>query len=193
MTETKIVHLLSGGLDSTMLLYDLTSQRNQVHCLLFNYGQVHLRELEFAQKHCRLTRTPYTVIELSKVKNLFSHSALTDGKGSDIVPNRNAVFLAIGVSIAVSNQAELVTFGCNQDDRPFFPDCRPEFIEALNQANRAAEIAVEICAPYGGLTKQQIVWRSRQHGWPYADTISCYKGSECGKCYACKQRKKACA
>lgn len=193
ITETKIVHLLSGGLDSTVLLYDLTQQGCQVHCLLFNYGQSHVSELQYARKHCELTKTPFTEIELYRTQFAFRKSMLTDGRGGNVVPNRNAVLLNIAVAIAIANDAEMVTYACNKDDREQFPDCRPEFLKALNETLKATLISVEVCAPYGGLTKRQIVQHARKNKWPYDDTMSCYGGNDCGMCDACRKRKAACA
>jgi 7-cyano-7-deazaguanine synthase len=164
-----------------------------VHSLLFNYGQVHVKELEYARRHCAKTGTEWTEVELWKVKHLFSKSALTDGKGGLVVPNRNAVFLHIAVSLAISNGAELVTYACNKDDREMFPDCRPEFVDAMNATLKAQGLEIEICAPYGALTKRQIVQHAREHGWPFDDSLSCYLGTGCGKCDACKKREEACA
>lgn len=183
-----VILLLSGGLDSVMLLYDLCLQRVHLHCLMFDYGQHHIKELQFAKAHCQNLGVLYTEIELHRIRGLFKRSALTDGKGSVIVPNRNAVFLHISAGIAASEGVETVCYACNADDQKDFPDCRPEFIAAMNSTLKAAEIKVEITAPYIDMTKKQIVERARKHNWPYHDTLSCYEGTECGKCDACKKR-----
>lgn len=182
------IHLMSGGLDSTVLLYDLIEQGLKIHCLLFDYGQRHSVELHYARRHCSLLDVPHTHIELHRIRHLFKHSALTDGEGSHIVPNRNAVFLHIAGGIGASIGANIVTIGCNKDDQADFPDCRWDFIESVNASLKAAQIQVEICAPYIGLTKRQIVRRAKEKGWPYEDTVSCYTGNNCGTCSACKKR-----
>lgn len=186
------IHLLSGGLDSVVLLYDLINQGVKVHCLLFDYGQRHSLELHYARRHCAALDVLHTEVELHRIKNLFLHSALTDGQGTNIVPNRNAVFLHIAASIAMSQGASLVTIGCNKDDQADFPDCRMEFIEAMNATLKAAKVDVEVCAPYIGLTKRQIVQRAKSNEWPYLDTLSCYNsGAENCECDACKKREVA--
>lgn len=171
-----------------MLLYDLLDQGVKVHCLLFQYGQHHLGELDYARRHCRTSSVRYTEIELHKVQGLFKRSALTDGDGTIVVPNRNAVFLHIAAGIAASQNIERVLIGCNRDDQSDFPDCTWDFIEAMNATLKAAKIDVEICAPYIKITKRQIVTLARDKGWPYHDTLSCYEGTECGKCNACQKR-----
>lgn len=193
MIPRSVIHLLSGGLDSTVLLYDLVQQGCLVHCLLFNYGQTHIGELVVARKHAVACGCEHTEVELHRIKHLFSHSALTDGAGTKIVPNRNAVFLHIAAAIAASQAIQSVTIACNKDDAADFPDCRWDFINAMNATLKTAEVDVEVCAPYIGLTKWQIVHRAKKQGWPYADTVSCYSGNDCGTCDACKKRKEAMA
>lgn len=187
--------LLSGGLDSVTLLHELVTDNWYVHSLIFDYGQVHGREIGFARMHCEETKTPYTVLELKRLKGLFQHCALTDGAGGIIVPNRNAVFLNIGAGIAVSAGAESLFIACNQDDYEAFPDCRPKFFAALQQTLLAAEVNVEICTPYLYKPKYEIVAKSRKLGVNLDRTWSCYSaGPEpCGECLACQKRREACA
>lgn len=190
MKTKPVVLLLSGGLDSTVLLYDLLSQNCAVHALLFNYGQTHHKELDFAKRHCRSLGVLWTEINLSGV---FGACALVDGIGSVIVPNRNAVMLSIGVAVASKVGAESVCIGCNADDAETFPDCRREFINWMQGAVNCAEVNVEICAPYLDANKRQIVERAEKIGAPWRDSWSCYIGGAepCGVCPACIKRKAA--
>lgn len=191
MIPTNIVLLLSGGLDSVTLLHDLVYQNCNVHCLPFNYGQTHAKELRLAKEHCKSLGVPWTEVELYRVRNLFQRCALTDGKSdTPIVPNRNAVMLHIAAALAQSNDAELVAYACNKDDAVVFPDCRPEFVEAMNRTLKIAEVHVEIVAPYITLTKREIVQRAKQLNVPIEKTWSCYKGTPepCGECDACRKR-----
>jgi 7-cyano-7-deazaguanine synthase len=87
--QKKVLHLLSGGMDSTVLLYDLLSQHCLVHAVLFNYGQRHIQELEWAKYHCHLTKTLFTTIDLPKLRG----SQLTDGSGGVVVPGRKSYYL----------------------------------------------------------------------------------------------------
>lgn len=186
-----VIHLLSGGLDSTVLLYDLHDQGCPIHCLLFDYGQTHIQELDYARRHCQSLAVLFTVIELHRIKGLFARSILTDGGGSNVVPNRNAVMLNIAASIAAGQNVQTVTIGCNWDDRIHFHDCHPTFFEQLNKCLVSANVDVEICTPYIHFTKRMIVDKAKAYKWPYQDTLSCYAGNNCGKCVACQQRKDA--
>lgn len=183
MIPQTIIHLLSGGLDSVTLLYDLVNQGENVHCVLVDYKQRHAQELVFAKAHCRSLAVLYTTVELP----ILLGSKLTDGKGSWVVPNRNMILISIAVNIAVSAKANMVTYACNKDDAGQFPDCRWAFVNGINASLVAAEIPVEVCVPYIGLTKRQIVGRAKELGVPLHDTWSCYKGGErpCGECPSC--------
>ena len=186
MLPKHIIHLLSGGLDSTVMLYDLLNQGCKVHCALFNYHQKHVQELEFAKWHCRITNTLFTTIEVPQLRG----SELTDGSGSFVVPNRNAILLSLAVNLAVSAGAEAVTFAANKDDEAGFPDCRMAFVQTFNNMLTTAEIPVEVCAPYLDKSKWWIHGLGREMGVDMRHTWSCYRGGKepCGECPACVKR-----
>jgi 7-cyano-7-deazaguanine synthase len=195
MNQSPIILLLSGGLDSVCLLYDLKQQGCNIHALLFDYGQKHRKEMQYGEKHADALGVARSRIELYPIKGLFNRSALTDGKGGNIVPNRNSVFVHIAASIAISAGAESVVIGCNKDDQEAFPDCTWDWLEATNAVLKAAKVGVEVCAPYIGFTKWQIVRRAKELGVDLDSVWYCYKGGvkPCGKCGACKKMEAACA
>ncbi len=189
MIPKTIIHLLSGGLDSTVLLYDLVNQGHRIHALVIDYGQSHIKEALFASDHCERLCVKATHLQMPRLRG----SKLTDGVGTYVVPNRNAVLLSIACNLAVTANSEAVTVGSNFDDAAGFPDCRPEFVAAFNSALVAAEVPVEVCAPYIGKTKREIVQIGRQLGVSFPLTWSCYvKGEDqCGTCPACVKRLEA--
>ncbi len=184
-----IVHLLSGGIDSVVMLYDLREQGHEVHCVLFDYKQRHVQELQWAKTHCNRLKVPYTTLDIPELAG----SMLTDGRGDVVVPNRNAIFLSLAVNVAVASNAEAVTFAANKDDEEIFPDCRLDFVDAMNAAVRKAGYKVEICAPYIDTPKWQIVSKGEDMGIDFNETWSCYEGGlkPCEKCLACTTRKSA--
>jgi len=181
-----IIHLLSGGLDSVVMLYDLHGQGCAIHCALFDYKQRHIQELNWAKHHCHRLGLMFTTIELPQL----SGSELTDGKGGVVVPNRNAIMLSHAVNLAVSAKAESITIACNKDDEAVFPDCRMAFIQTFNNMLTTAEIPVEVCAPYINRSKEWIVALGQELGVRFTETWSCYAGGiqPCGVCEACKKR-----
>jgi len=180
MTPKTIIHLLSGGLDSTTMLYDLHSKGDKVHALLVDYGQKHVQELTFAKAHCKRLGVLFTVACLPP---------LGMDEQSWIVPNRNAILISLAVSTAVRAGAETVTIGCNADDAAGFPDCRPEFIAAMNATVKAAGINVEVCAPYLHRKKWEIAGLARELGVLLHEIWTCYRGGAkpCGECPACRK------
>lgn len=184
-----IIHLLSGGWDSVVMLYDLHVQGLPIYCIMFDYKQKHVQELEFAKLHCRRLNINYTTVELPQICG----SALTDGFGTMIVPNRNAVLLSYAVSIAVKLNADSVSYACNRDDADMFPDCRMEFVTAMNEVIKAAGYQINILAPFINKSKWEIVEIGRQLRVSFNETWSCYKGGKehCGECLACQKRTEA--
>lgn len=182
-----VVHLMSGGLDSTVLLYDLKGRDYLVHALLFNYGQKHIRELMWAKHHCERLNVEWNCMEIPQLLG----SKLTDGSGSYVVPSRNAVFLSLAANVAVLAKAETVTYAVNKDDEAMFPDCRARFIEQFNAMLSACEIPVRVWAPYLDKPKSWIAALGQEIGVNMVETWSCYEGGKiaCGKCPACLKRK----
>ena len=174
-----IVHLLSGGLDSVTMLYEMHGDGCSVHCLLFDYRQPHVQELQWAKHHCHRLGVNYTTIDLPRL------GGLTDGDW--VVPFRNPVMLSIAVNIAVQAGADTVTIGCNKDDREQFPDCRWEVIDSLNHTITLCGYSVAIKTPYEGMRKWQIIAKAKALGINLYEMWSCYRGGAkpCMKCPAC--------
>lgn len=207
----KAVVILSGGIDSSTLLYDTASKGYEVSALTFIYGQKHEREIGSARAICEGLSVSHRVVDLSALKRILSGSALTDPDveipdvpetsehydtlKTTIVPNRNAIFLSIAVGYAVSTGAGAVLFGAHHSDRGVYPDCRAEFVEAFQAAERLATDAPELRveAPYAAMDKAEIVRLGVGLGVPFGLAWSCYKGGDvhCGVCSSCRERKRA--
>ncbi len=205
----KTVLIYSGGLDSTSLLYMLVGMYGpeNIVAIGFNYGQRHDKELIAAMKIAALARVQYRIMNLSGLAPLLKGSSQTDPKIQvpeghyaaenmklTIVPNRNMIMLSIAVAHAISLQYDQVAFGAHAGDHYIYPDCRPNFVAAMNQAtNQCDDKKIEIIAPFIHLDKGGCAIRGAQFGAPLELTWSCYKGEEfhCGKCGACTERKEA--
>jgi len=185
MNPKTIIHLLSGGLDSVTMLYDLKAQGHNVHCLLFDYRQSHLKELDWAKYHSQKCNVLHTLIEIPDLGGMNCNSW--------IVPNRNAIFISLAVNLACKANADTVTIGCNAEDAEYFPDCRGAFISSVNESLKLSKINVEVCAPYLGLRKWQIGGLAREMGVSLNEIWTCYTGKEtpCGECPACQKLKLA--
>lgn len=203
-TMMKTVVLLSGGVDSAVLLADRLQQGDEVQCLSFDYGQRHSHyELKAA---CRLADRygcRRQVVCLPAI--LFGESALTIGSVSvpprglppvhpaqtvTVVPGRNLVFIACAVAFAKSNGYDAVTIACHHDDDAVYPDCRHDFLNALSVASKVA-YGVSVLSPYLSMAKSEIVALGRSLSVPFDMTYSCYVGDKepCGQCGACLSRK----
>jgi 7-cyano-7-deazaguanine synthase len=181
MIPKTIVHLLSGGLDSTTMLYDLKGQGHNVHCMLVDYRQKHVQELTFAKQHCHRLGVLFSTITIPPLGGLEDDNW--------IVPNRNAIMLSLAVNLAAQINADTVTIGCNKTDEANFPDCRMAFIQLFNTMLTTAEIHVEVCAPYLDKPKAWIAGMARELGVDTSMIWTCYKGGAvpCGECPACQK------
>lgn len=119
-----------------------------------------------------------------------------DNMKSTVVPFRNGIMLSIAIGIAESNNLDQVFIANHGGDHTIYPDCRPEFIKAIDSAANAGTYNnVKVIAPYTQITKSDIARIGKKLGIDYTETWSCYKGGEihCGKCGTCVERKEALA
>lgn len=199
--------IVSGGMDSITLLYD--KKKEIALGISFDYGSNHnAKEIPFAKMHCERLGIKHITIPLDFVHKYFKSSllegaeAIPEGHYADenmqstVVPFRNGIMLSIAVGIAESNGLENVLIANHGGDHTIYPDCRPEFINAIDMASCAGTyVHVHICAPYTNITKSEIAKIGKKLGIDYSETWSCYKGQErhCGKCGTCVERKEALA
>jgi 7-cyano-7-deazaguanine synthase len=164
--------LLSGGMDSALCLHRYGAEL----AVGFYYGQPHDIELEYAGRIADHYQVPYIRRNLPFMPRI-----------DDVVfAGRNAVLIAMGAAIAQERGLDTVVIGSNFSDAQRFPDCRPPFIKAMNEACKFA-YGVSAVAPLLTMSKAQIVAEAREIGLP--ETWTCYApkdGRQCGECYACK-------
>jgi 7-cyano-7-deazaguanine synthase len=197
--------IVSGGMDSITLLYD---KKDEIALgISFDYGSNHnAKEIPFAKMHCERLGIKHIVINLDFMHQYFKSSllegadAIPEGNYADenmkstVVPFRNGIMLSIAIGIAESNNLKKVFIANHGGDHTIYPDCRPEFIKAIDEAaTTGTYVNVRIEAPYTNITKTDIARRGAELGSNFAETWSCYKGGEkhCGKCGTCVERKEA--
>ena len=175
----------------------------------FHYGSNHNdRELHFARMHCERLQIPHREVHLPFIKQFFRSSLLEgadaipegnydeENMRSTVVPFRNGIMLSIAAGMAENNRLQYVMLANHAGDHTIYPDCRPEFVEAMDAAVHAGTWnGVRLLTPYTNITKTDIARRGKALGVDYAETWSCYKGGEhhCGVCGTCRERKEALA
>ena len=195
--------ILSGGMDSTVLLYDRLPLISLA--ITFKYGQKHLKEIAKAKSICEHLGVPHKIIELPLSNILKSH--LLEGGGDipeghyedpsmkkTVVPFRNGIMLSIAVGIAESEGLNQVLTAVHTGDHAIYPDCRLKFIQNISHAAfRGTYNGVIISAPYIEWSKRDIAFLGKDLKVPFERTWSCYKGGDihCGKCGTCIERKEA--
>lgn len=199
------VVILSGGMDSTvMLAHEIDSGRN-VAALSFHYGSKHNdKELPMAAQSCKRFGVSHKQVSLPFIDQLFSSSLLQSGSDipdgtydaanmkSTVVPFRNGILIAIAVGYAESIGASRVLLGSHSGDHHIYPDCRPAFNEAMNSAVQCGtDNTVKLVFPFSTMDKREIGDLGRKLGIDFTSTWTCYKGEDihCGTCSACDERK----
>lgn len=203
----RVVVVLSGGLDSTTLLHHHIRAGDIVRALCVNYGQRHQREIQSAHHTCARLQVPFLVADLHDLSTILPGSSQTDSTvdvpeghyaeesmKATVVPNRNMILLSVALGHAIAHKFEAVSYAAHAGDHAIYPDCRPEFVDALNEAAKLCDWhPVEILRPFIKQTKAEIVRHGANLGVNFSYTYSCYKGKEkhCGKCGTCVERKEA--
>ncbi len=201
----KALLIYSGGLDSTTLLYE--NKDSIALAVTFDYGSKHnAREISYAEENCKRLGIKHMVIPLGFIGQYFKSDLLLSGGAipeggyaeenmkSTVVPFRNGIMLAVAAGLAESYGLDTVLLANHSGDHAIYPDCRPEFVEAMDAAVKAGTYeGIRVVSPYCDITKRDIALRGRAIGLDYSLTYSCYKGGEkhCGKCGTCTERKEA--
>ncbi|PRD17205.1 7-cyano-7-deazaguanine synthase QueC [Pantoea coffeiphila] len=204
----RAVVVFSGGQDSTTCLIQALKQYDEVHCVTFDYGQRHRAEIDVAQRlSLSLGARAHKVLDVTLLNELAVSSLTRDnipvpdwdptssGLPSTFVPGRNILFLTLAAIYAYQVEAEAVITGVCETDFSGYPDCRDEFVKALNHAvslGMARDIRFET----------PLMWLNKAETWALADywqqlklvreqTLTCYNGIQgdgCGECAACHLR-----
>ncbi|MBD2295214.1 7-cyano-7-deazaguanine synthase QueC [Anabaena sphaerica FACHB-251] len=207
----KAVILLSGGLDSATVLYQARADGCECYAISFDYQQRHRRELQsamFVAKSVGVVQHQIVNFDL----RLWGGSALTDDaialpedRSLDemsqnipvtYVPARNTIFLSFALGYAETIGAQRVYIGVNALDYSGYPDCRPDYIQAMQEVFRLGTKQgregqpINIIAPLINLKKTEIIQLGNQLGVPWELTWSCYAGGDqaCGVCDSCRLR-----
>lgn len=204
---------MSGGMDSTTLLYqqlEMANKPTEVYAIGFDYGQRHERELEMAALTTHQLRIPFEIVELP-IGHLLASSALTgmgaipegmydaDNMASTVVPNRNMIMASIAVGYAESLRSSAKARGAavymavHEGDHSVYPDCRKDFFTAAaSAASLATDGKIQLFAPFLEMAynKTDIFSLGCRLGVDWSMTYSCYNGKEvhCGRCGTCVER-----
>ncbi|KII75808.1 7-cyano-7-deazaguanine synthase QueC [Vibrio renipiscarius] len=207
MTTTKALVVFSGGQDSTTCLIDALNTYDEVHAITFDYGQRHSNEIEVALEIGKeLNVKSHKVLDVTAINELAISSLTRDNipvsnelNDNDLpntfVPGRNIVFLTYACIHAYQLGIKDIITGVCETDFSGYPDCRDNFIRALNLAcNLGMDNNVNIKTP--------LMWLNKAETWGLADkhnmleyvqnkTLTCYNGilgKGCGECPACLLR-----
>lgn len=213
MTKKTIIAILSGGLDSSTMLWDLQSTGFKIkEILTFNYGQRHRKEVEYAKKiveefNKSFYEVNHQIVDMTNIGKLIAKGSLTgnaavphesydtESQRITIVPNRNMIFLSIAAGRAISIGADLIGYAAHSSDYSVYPDCRPEFIEQMNKALYQGNLwdPVQLVAPFQNNSKVEVTKRGLELNVPFELTWSCYEGEEkpCLECGTCLERTEA--
>ena len=204
----KCVVLLSGGLDSTTLMYSLIFNY-EVWPVTISYGQRHSKEIMAARNVCEARGSwlleRWKLIDLSVLRSILP-SALTgignvpeghyesENQKATVVPNRNLILLSVAGGYAVGIGARYLAYAPHTGDFSIYPDCRKEFIDSARETLRLAtgwnNDGLELLTPFSNMTKANIVATGKSLNVPYRLCWSCYNGKDrpCLHCGTCVER-----
>lgn len=198
----KALCLLSGGMDSTTMVYKLLDMGYEVETVSFDYGQKHKVELKSAKAIADRLRIHHKILKIDLGQ--FKGSSLTDPniripeqeekrQIDTVVPFRNTIFVLFAAAFASTKKISELFISPVLEDYQTYRDCRREFFDSLEktlQLGAKDDTAFKIHTPYIDKTKAEVIKEGLSLGVPYELTHSCYMGIRpaCGKCDACKER-----
>lgn len=195
--------LLSGGLDSATVLYFAKAKGYICHCLIFDYGQLHRKEINCAVNIAKASRSSCRILKIDFPwkgsalldKKIKVPDKIAEGVPATYVPARNIIFLSFALSFAETLKARAIFIGAHAQDYSGYPDCRLEFFKAFAKVAKVGTLGgcrIEILAPLLKMNKSRIISFGRKLGVPFNLTWSCYRGAKlpCGKCDSCHYRAK---
>jgi len=208
MAKRRVVALMSGGLDSCVLIAHLLEQGREVEAISFDYGQRHRVELDHAQRVAKAFGINQTELNARVLGSLAVGSALTDNRTAvphghyeaeamkaTVVPNRNMTLLSLAAVRAIATGAN-VAIAAHAGDHVIYPDCRDDFMTLFQATVRVGNWDAHeftVLRPFVHMSKSDIVRLGARLNAPMHLTWSCYEGGakHCGACGTCVERKEA--
>lgn len=200
----KAIVSLSGGMDSTTVLAAAIESGAEVQGVVFAYGSKHNpyenRAAFTVAEHYGI---PVRLFDLSSIMAGFDSDLMKSGGAipeghyeaenmrRTVVPGRNTIFASILMGLAESEKASEVWLGIHAGDHFIYPDCRPDWLTAMNEvAQTATEGKVSFKAPFLYENKLGILRYGVQRKVPYHLTRTCYSDQPiaCGRCGSCQER-----
>lgn len=199
--------LLSGGLDSTSVLFREVAAGGNPLCLIFDYGQTLKREVQVAVANARTAGCRYIVAEVpmgwtapqcalfsGKIPEGRTVAEIAEGgTPATYVPFRNGIMLAYAAALGESRGVHRLLCGGNGLASGNYWDDTVEFARAMQAAIAAGTAPGQpwvVQFPNAGMTKGQVVRAGVAAGMKVESTWSCYHngGTHCGRCDSCVQR-----
>ena len=210
---SKVIVIFSGGQDSTTCLGWAKNHYDDVTAISFFYRQNHDIELQQAKKIADALKVPLQVIDISFFGSMVRSALIGEGDvnaphgdrpdlPASFVPNRNALFILLAHSLAQTLKADTLVTGVCQTDYSGYPDCRQDFIDAIQQTLNLGSLSnIKIATPLMNLTKAQTFKLAEDEGvldLVLKESHTCYNASTvmndwgrgCGECPACQLRAK---
>jgi len=187
--QEKILLILSGGMDSFTLLHHALNKNLSIECITFSYGQRHIKEIKSAVLACKINNLKHFEVQLENPKAMFVNSALvsdsiniphgsyqSESMQATIVPNRNMIFISYAIAYAISRNIDTIWYGAHAGDHFIYPDCRPEFLKAMNDvAQKCHTYPINVQAPFLNYSKAEIIKIGLDLCIDYSKTWTCYE------------------
>lgn len=184
--------LLSGGIESAALLYQLRQQAAPAHALWVDYGQRNARrECAAARYLAADCGTPLQTMDLSGLRSNFSRSS--EWVSHVPLPQRNLAVLALAVNLAQHLGMRRILLALNRDDQEHGPGSQPEFLDTFTKLAASLVPGLHVAAPLHDLEKCEVIRSTQSTGIDWGRTWSCLlnRPRHCGRCPQCEARRRA--
>lgn len=182
--------LLSGGIDSSVMLALLLEQKINCSPLFINYGQITAkRELESALKICDNYSLKLEQVNISDVSRITLNQLTNPSLSKNpFFPNRNLILIVIGSMFSYEKNYNGIAIGIIKTLS--YPDCTNEFLTSARElVSKSLNKEIALIAPLSNLSKFEVVEMGKHLKVPLEKTFSCIVSNiPCGYCESCKDR-----
>jgi len=187
-----MVVMVSGGIDSTVLLYDLVRKKKAKPLALHFLNLTSSYEYGYVEKTVNKLGVSFETIDYFHFLNVCVPPRSVSRRADGRIVFGNTVVLSMALAFTIARSIPELYIALNKVDSESYIENTPLFMDYLRQGLEIVDSDCSLCTPYHYLSKSQIIKIGIEIGVDFNITLSCINpidGKQCNKCDSCRDRK----